>query len=193
MSDSWQPHGLQPARLLHQRDFPGKSTGVGCHCLLQGVRIYIKKTKFIITLSILTPRVFPAFALCVFVNSCSSSEMPGPGSCQYTPLFAQSYYCFPYPCSVSLSAVSLPSTPPLPCDFSHRWVAANMHQYFSFLYRSHPQPQPHFPGAWGQWVCLSASAISAHSPQPRLHPLPHPVSSPCSQVLLAKQCNNILW
>ena len=35
MSDSWQPHGLQPTRLLHPWDFPGKSTGVGCHCLLQ--------------------------------------------------------------------------------------------------------------------------------------------------------------
>ena len=30
----WRPHGLQPTRLLHPRDFPGKSTGAGCHCLL---------------------------------------------------------------------------------------------------------------------------------------------------------------
>ena len=29
MSDSLQPHGLQPTRLLHPWDFPGKSTGVG--------------------------------------------------------------------------------------------------------------------------------------------------------------------
>ena len=34
VSDSWRPHGLQPTRLLCPRDFPGKSTGVGCHCLL---------------------------------------------------------------------------------------------------------------------------------------------------------------
>ena len=34
MSDSQQPHGLQPSRLLHPWDLPGKSTGVGCHCLL---------------------------------------------------------------------------------------------------------------------------------------------------------------
>ena len=34
MSDSYQPHGLQPTRLLCPWDFPGKSTGVGCHCLL---------------------------------------------------------------------------------------------------------------------------------------------------------------
>ena len=34
MSDSQQPHGLKPARLLHPWDFPDKSAGVGCHCLL---------------------------------------------------------------------------------------------------------------------------------------------------------------
>ena len=34
MSDSSRPHGLQPTRLLHPWDFTGKSTGVGCHCLL---------------------------------------------------------------------------------------------------------------------------------------------------------------
>ena len=34
VSDSSQPHGLQPSRLLCPWDFPGKSTGVGCHCLL---------------------------------------------------------------------------------------------------------------------------------------------------------------
>ena len=33
--DSWRPHGLQPTRLLRPWDFPGKSTGVGCHCLLR--------------------------------------------------------------------------------------------------------------------------------------------------------------
>ena len=34
LSDSSRPHGLQPTRLLHPWDFPGKSTGVGCHRLL---------------------------------------------------------------------------------------------------------------------------------------------------------------
>ena len=32
-----QLHRLWPTRLLHPRDFPGKSTGVGCHFLLQGI------------------------------------------------------------------------------------------------------------------------------------------------------------
>ena len=35
VSDSSWPHGLQPTRLLRPWDFPGKSPGVGCHCLLR--------------------------------------------------------------------------------------------------------------------------------------------------------------
>ena len=37
MSDSLQPHGLQPTRLLCPQDFPDKNTGEGCHFLLQGI------------------------------------------------------------------------------------------------------------------------------------------------------------
>ena len=37
MSNFLQPYGLQPARLLCPGDSPGKSTGVGCHYLLQGI------------------------------------------------------------------------------------------------------------------------------------------------------------
>ena len=34
VSNSSRPHGLQPTRLLRSWDFPGRSTGVGCHRLL---------------------------------------------------------------------------------------------------------------------------------------------------------------
>ena len=45
VSDSSQPPGLQPTRLLHPWDFPGKN-GVGCHCLLPLVNICkVKKLK----------------------------------------------------------------------------------------------------------------------------------------------------
>ena len=47
MSDSQRPHGLQPTRFLRPWDLPGKSTGVGCHCLLP-------VTIFIGTLQIIT-------------------------------------------------------------------------------------------------------------------------------------------
>ena len=37
LSNSLQPHGLQPAKLLCLWDSPGKKTGVGCHFLLWGI------------------------------------------------------------------------------------------------------------------------------------------------------------
>ena len=39
VSDSVQPHRLQPTRLPHPWDSPGKNTGVGCHCLLQCMKV----------------------------------------------------------------------------------------------------------------------------------------------------------
>ena len=39
VSDSVWPHGLQPTKLLRPWDFPGKSTGGGCHCLLLMTRV----------------------------------------------------------------------------------------------------------------------------------------------------------
>ena len=45
VSDSSWPHGLQPTRLLRPWDFPGKSTGVGCHCLLRGLGEESLKSK----------------------------------------------------------------------------------------------------------------------------------------------------
>ena len=39
MSDSLRPHGLYPTRFLRPWNFPGKSAGVGCRCLLQCVKV----------------------------------------------------------------------------------------------------------------------------------------------------------
>ena len=39
MSDSVQPHRRQPTRLPHPWDSPGKNTGVGCHFLLQWMKV----------------------------------------------------------------------------------------------------------------------------------------------------------
>ena len=41
--NSSRPHGLQPTRLLRPWDFPGKRTGMGCHCLLQCLLLEILK------------------------------------------------------------------------------------------------------------------------------------------------------
>ena len=39
MSDSVRPHRQQPTTLPHPWDSPGKNTGVGCHFLLQCVKV----------------------------------------------------------------------------------------------------------------------------------------------------------
>ena len=39
MSDSVQPHRQQPTRLPRPWDSPGKNTGVGCHFLLQCMKV----------------------------------------------------------------------------------------------------------------------------------------------------------
>ena len=44
VSDSCRPHELQPTRLLHPWGFPGKTTGVGCHCLLGRYSLGVSKS-----------------------------------------------------------------------------------------------------------------------------------------------------
>ena len=39
MSDTVRPHRWQPTRLPCPWDSPGKNTGVGCHCLLQSMKV----------------------------------------------------------------------------------------------------------------------------------------------------------
>ena len=39
MSNSVRPHRRQPTRLLHPWDSPGQNTGVGCHFLLQFMKV----------------------------------------------------------------------------------------------------------------------------------------------------------
>ena len=53
VSDSVRPHGLQPTRLLRPWDSPGKNTGVGCHFLLQCMKVESESevTQLCLTLS----------------------------------------------------------------------------------------------------------------------------------------------
>ena len=51
VSDSVRPHRRQPTRLRHPWDSPGKNTGVGCHFLLQCMKV---KSESEVTQSCLT-------------------------------------------------------------------------------------------------------------------------------------------
>ena len=52
VSNSVRPHKRQPTRLRHPWDFPGKNTGVGCHFLLQRMKV---KSESEVAQSCLTP------------------------------------------------------------------------------------------------------------------------------------------
>ena len=51
LPDSVRPHRRQPLRLPRPRDSPGKNTGVGCHFLLQCMKV---KSESEVTQSCLT-------------------------------------------------------------------------------------------------------------------------------------------
>ena len=53
MSDSLRPHRQQPTRLRHPWDSPGKNIGVGCHFLLQCMKVKSESevTQLCLTLS----------------------------------------------------------------------------------------------------------------------------------------------
>ena len=53
MSDSVRPHRRQPTRLPYPWDSPGKNTGVGCHFLLQCMKV---KSESEVIQSCPTPR-----------------------------------------------------------------------------------------------------------------------------------------
>ena len=53
MSDSVRPHRCQPTRLPHPWGSPGKNTGMGCHFLLQCMKV---KSESVAAQSCLTLR-----------------------------------------------------------------------------------------------------------------------------------------
>ena len=55
MSDSVQPHRPQPTRLPRPWDSPGKNTGVGCHCLLQCMKVKSESEATQLCLTLIDP------------------------------------------------------------------------------------------------------------------------------------------
>ena len=56
VSDSVRPHRWQPTRLPRPWDSPGKSTGVGCHFLLQCMKVKVKVKLLSRAQLLVTPR-----------------------------------------------------------------------------------------------------------------------------------------
>ena len=84
MSDSLQPYGLSPARLLCPWDSPGKNTGVGSHTLLQGIFLTQVSNWSLLLSPALAGRFFCLFVLPPvppgdLFHPSSPGSMPGPG------------------------------------------------------------------------------------------------------------------
>ena len=97
MSDSVWPQRWQPTRLPHPWDSPGKNTGVGCHFLLQCMKV---KSESEVTQSCSTLRdpmdcslpgssvhgTFQARALEWNSHPHQASRLPGSHACPFSPI-----------------------------------------------------------------------------------------------------------
>ena len=78
-SDSQRSHGQKPTRLLNPWDFPGKSTGVGCHCQCYFLYFVIKLFQIwplglfhLAPMSIWYPLII---MICVFIYVCVNTSV----------------------------------------------------------------------------------------------------------------------
>ena len=65
VSNSLRPHGLQPTRLLCPWDFPGKNTGVGCHCIFLIAFEWLQDLLWVVLFLILVICLFSLY-ICQF-------------------------------------------------------------------------------------------------------------------------------
>ena len=93
MSEPQRPHGLQPTRLLHPWDFPGRSTGVGCRRLLQLRALAAEKVplRVIFQLSAEPSCGCRTLAFVILYGLKKPARPRGPGTCTNNPaLFSAS-------------------------------------------------------------------------------------------------------
>ena len=82
MPDSVQPHKWQPTKLPRPWDFPGKNTGVGCHFLLQSMKVKSESevAQLCPTLSDPMDRSVPGFS----VNGIFQARVPEWGAIAFS-------------------------------------------------------------------------------------------------------------
>ena len=114
MSYPLRSHRRQPNRLLHPRDFPGKSPGVGCHCLLCIIlNGYAKSIFHYLAFLLLNFKVFSSHQNKVqnLLHGLQRTTCQTPDLCLYSPWFPSRLFHFNYigvflPSSISLIAIN---------------------------------------------------------------------------------------
>ena len=139
VSDSERPHRLQPTRLFCPWDFPGKSTGVGCHCLLRansrqslktlppGSLLWLLKSGLCALHMPMTPFIVPSIVCITYIVTSYSSAclIPSPA-----PI---------YQTKGSLKARCVPWSNIVPSTQLSRWL---LNEYNPFLPSTHGSSQP---------------------------------------------------
>jgi len=103
VSDSLRPHRRQTTRLPHPWDSPGKNTGVGCHFLLQCMKVKSESEVAQLCPTLCDPmdcslpgssihgifqaRVLEWGAIAFSEHSCSSPKSSAPRDCSCAPLW----------------------------------------------------------------------------------------------------------
>ena len=102
LSNSVRPHRRQPNRLLCPWDSPGKTTGVGCHCLLHnGIFSSVQFSRSVVSDSLWPHESKHARPPCpsptarVYPNSCPSSRWCHPTISSSVVLFSSHLQSFP--------------------------------------------------------------------------------------------------
>ena len=109
MSDSQRPHGLQPTRLLHPWDFPSKSIGVGCHCLLLGPHLaFLNCTLDSCSLYVLASSTFWVPEIITYLRISRSSDTINSNHLIFPgPYFNSSSFLVPFQCTSNSSTASM--------------------------------------------------------------------------------------
>jgi len=140
VSDSVRPYGLQPTRLLRPWDSPGKNTGVGCHCLLQCVKV--KSLNHVRLLSIPWTAAYQAPPSMGFSRQQYWSGVPLPSPiCSATITLFQFPFAWSIFCSHHFQSVCVPRS-----EVGLLW-RVNIGVLFVSPF------SPSVPSLWAFWTC----------------------------------------
>ena len=114
MSDPLRSHRRQPNRLLHPRDFPGKSSGVGCYCLLCIIlNGHAKNIFHYLAFLLLNFKVFSSHQNKIqnLLHGLQRTTCQTPDLCLSSPWFPSKWFHFNYigvflPSTISLIAIN---------------------------------------------------------------------------------------
>ena len=117
VSDSVRPHRRRPTRLPRPWDSPGKNTGVGCHFLLQCMKVKGESE---------------VAQLCLTLHNLIDCSLPG--SSVHGSFQARVLQCIAISFQLFAAPWNLPCQAPLPMEFSGKNIGTGCHFLFQGIF-----------------------------------------------------------